>query len=98
MKTHRVGTLTLGVSLVIIGVLFLLHIVFPGISYTLIFRLWPVILIALGAEVLFANFRTNKISFHFDFGSVILLMILIFFAMGMAFIDYGFQHYLYICI
>lgn len=98
MKTHRVGTMTLGISLVIIGALFLLHIVFPAISYTLIFRLWPLILVALGAEVLFANFRAEKVDFRFDFGSVILLMLLIFFAMGMALIDYRFEHYSYICI
>lgn len=93
MKTHRVGTITLGISLVIIGVLFLLHIIFPAISYTLIYRLWPIVLIVLGAEVLVANFRIGKVEFHFDFGSVILLMLLIFFAMGMAFIDCGMQYW-----
>ena len=33
IRTHRVGSVTFGATLVVIGVLFLLHVFFPGMGY-----------------------------------------------------------------
>ena len=57
---HRVGTITCGTVLIVTGILFLLHIIFPVISYLFIFRLWPCILILLGAEILIGNCKKGS--------------------------------------
>ncbi|MCI8635100.1 MAG: hypothetical protein HFJ05_05820 [Eubacterium sp.] len=84
---HRVGTITCGTVLIVTGILFLLHIIFPVISYLFIFRLWPCILILLGAEILIGNCKKD-VSFVYDTGSVVLLILLLLFAMAMAVVDY----------
>ena len=84
---HRVGTITCGTVLIVTGILFLLHLIFPVISYLFIFRLWPCILILLGAEILIGNCKKD-VSFVYDTGSVVLLILLLLFAMAMAVVDY----------
>jgi len=87
-KTHRVGTLTLGVSLVTFGVMFMLRIFLPALSFTFIFKLWPLIFIFLGLEILIANFVQKDNKFVYDKAAVFLTLILILFAMGMSLIDF----------
>ena len=53
MRERRIGTITMGVCLVVFGVLFLVHIFGGFLNYELIFHLWPLILIGLGIEILF---------------------------------------------
>ena len=53
MRERRIGTITMGVCLVVFGVLFLVHIFGGFLNYELIFHLWPLILIGLGMEILF---------------------------------------------
>ena len=80
-RIHRVGTLTAGLSLVGFGVLFLLHL-FINLNYDFVFRLWPVVLICMGLEMLLANLRDRE--YKYDTGSVILLLCLMLFATCMA--------------
>ncbi len=87
-KTHRVGTFTLGGMLIIFGVLFLLRIFNLGITYDLIFKLWPTIFISLGGEILIANFKQQGEKLIYDKTAFGLILVLSFFAMGMAVIDY----------
>jgi len=85
MKTHRVGTLTLGGMLIVFGVLFLLRIFFADLSYDIIFKLWPIVFIFLGSEVLVANFiQKEESKMVYDKTAFALIIILSFFAMGMA--------------
>jgi uncharacterized membrane protein HdeD (DUF308 family) len=86
-KTHRVGTLTLGVMLIAFGTLFLLHLFITGISYEIIFKVWPVILIFLGLEILIANIRQKEDKLIYDKTAFALIIILSFFAMGMAIVE-----------
>jgi UDP-N-acetylmuramyl pentapeptide phosphotransferase/UDP-N-acetylglucosamine-1-phosphate transferase len=97
MKTHRVGTFTLGGMLIVFGLLFLLRIFFADLSYDIIFKLWPIVFIFLGTEVLAANFKQkedNKLIY--DKTAFALIIILSFFAMGMAItelcIEYASMH------
>ena len=46
MRQRRVGAITLGSVLILYGALFLLHIFIDGISYCMIFRMWPVVFLA----------------------------------------------------
>lgn len=42
-REHRVGTLTLGLGLIMFGILFLLRLIWPEMDCLFIWRLWPVI-------------------------------------------------------
>lgn len=96
IKTHRVGTLTLGTMLIIFGILFLLRIFITDISYEFIFKLWPIIFIFLGLEILIKNFKQNDEKFIYDKGAIVLIILLSFFAMSMAvsefFMNYANTH------
>ena len=55
VRTHRVGSITLGSALVLFGILFLVHLFVPVLTYEIIFHIWPCIFILLGIEILLAN-------------------------------------------
>lgn len=84
-RTHRVGTVTTGSCMIVFGVLLLLHSLFDMIAYEVIFALWPLVLIGLGMELLLSNFFIKHIVY--DKGSIVLLVIMTFFAIGMAVVD-----------
>ena len=81
--THRVGTITLGVTMVSIGVLYLIQIFGGGIEYVWICKLWSVIFILLGVEILLANTRKNG-EFIYDKVGIVLTFVLTVFAFFMA--------------
>ena len=85
VRTRRVGSFTAGISMIVFGVLFLLHLMMDTMSYAVIFSLWPIVLIGLGIELFLSNFSQRKIVY--DKGSVFLLIFMAFFAMMMAFIS-----------
>ena len=84
--THRVGTITLGVTMVAIGVLYLIQIFWGSIEYVWICKLWPVIFILLGMEILLANARKNG-EFVYDKVGIVLTFVLTIFAFCMAVIQ-----------
>lgn len=84
MRTRRVGSFTCGMILILFGVLFLLHMFLPEISYHFIFRLWPLVLIFLGAELLLSNWKATETILKYDTGAVIIVLLLSLFSMGMA--------------
>lgn len=86
-NSHRVGTLTLGGMLITFGIIFLLRIFVPNLSYEYIFRLWPITFIFLGLEVLVANFRRNQERLLYDKAALALIIVLSFFSMGMAIVE-----------
>lgn len=92
MRMHKVGTLTLGILLVTFGILFLLHICIPGLSYEVILKLWPIIFISLGIEILLANFKQTESKLIYDKTAFFLIIVLSFFAMGMAFMEETFHY------
>ena len=87
-KTHRIGTITLGGMLISFGVLFLLRIFLVDLSYDIIFSLWPIVFIFLGFEILIANFRQKEENLFYDKTAFALIIILSFFAMGMAITEF----------
>ena len=86
---HRVGSVTFGLVLVVMGVLCLLRLIFPLLDYELIFRLWPVVFICLGVEVLISSRRPER-RVVYDGAAIFLLILLILFAMSMAGMDWIF--------
>jgi len=81
--THRVGTITLGVTMVAIGVLYLAQIFFGVMEYGWIYKLWPAIFILLGVEILLANARKNG-DFVYDKVGIVLTFVLTVFAFVLA--------------
>lgn len=76
---HRVGTMTSGIALIVFGILFLLHMIVPTVNFLFIFRLWPIILIMLGIEILIGNFKKSSVQklyiaylFHLELNTVFL--------------------------
>lgn len=92
VRVRRVGTATFGGMLVIFGLLFLIHMFFPALTYLWIFRLWPLLFIALGVEILFSAFKREE-RLVYDGVAMILLAFLTFFAMGMAVADLAIQYH-----
>jgi hypothetical protein len=88
-RSHRVGSVTAGLSMVGIGVMFLLHLFFDLVDYRMMFSLWPVMLILLGLELLLSNFSKRKIVY--DKAAIFLLILMTFFSMGMAVADLCFR-------
>ncbi len=89
VKPRRVGTISIGVSMVTFGVMFLLCSVFELLSYETVFALWPVILIAYGLELLVFSFFKGKLMY--DKGAVFIMILLMVFAAGMAGVDVCFK-------
>ena len=90
-RIKRVGSLTCGLAMVTFGVMFLLNTVFQLVSYTEIFRFWPVLLICMGAEMLIANSKysdTERYTLVYDKGAIVLLILVTIFAVGMGGVDY----------
>lgn len=96
MKIRRVGTITLGTSLVFFGCILLLRLFNVTVSYELILKLWPFIFIFLGIEILVSHFSNREVQFKYDVGAILILAMLTAFAIGMAFmeafIDYANWH------
>lgn len=93
-RTHRVGTVTCGLVLILYGILFLVRMALPAIDYRLIFDCWPIVLIFLGVEILLGSIGKNaeKRIFKYDFGSVLIILLMMLFSMIMAAVDYGMQY------
>lgn len=93
-RNRRVGSVTFGLTLILFGILFLIHIVLPTLQYELIFRLWPVVLILLGCEILVENRKSNakNCRFIYDFPAIVMLAMTLLFAMVMAAADYAITH------
>ncbi len=87
VRIHKIGTVTLGILLILFGILFLAHLFFPVLSFSFIFKLWPTVFIVLGLEILCSHFRRD-FEVSYDFAAVILLFLLMAFAAGMGVLEF----------
>ena len=92
IKGRRVGTLTAGIVLVVFGIMFLLRLVNVNINILLIASLWPLILVGVGIEIILAYIINKEEKMQYDFGAIILVIILVFFAMGMGGAEFIITH------
>ena len=83
MATRRIGSLTLGGSLVVFVILFLVHTFWDGMSYGMILRFWQLMLISLGTETLL-SLRQSETKWVYDKGAIVMMILLGLFAMMMA--------------
>ena len=83
MATRRIGSVTLGGGLMVFGILFLVHTFWDCLSYGLILRFWPLLLISLGAETLL-SLRQSETKWVYDKGAIVMMILFGLFAMMMA--------------
>lgn len=83
-RNHKVGTFTLGSSLIFFGILLMINTFTHLLSYGFVLRLWPVILILLGVEILISYICQDEDRLTYDKGAVFLIILLSFFSMAMA--------------
>ena len=76
-KGRRVGTITMALSLIATGIVFLLWAIFPSFDWVTALRFSPAVLIFLGVEILICNFRHNAEKLRYDFLSVFVCLLLI---------------------
>ena len=92
MRTRRVGTFTLGSGLIIFGILFMLRVFTNIISYSMVFKLWPVLFILLGVEILLGHSKEKDGNIVYDGSAIFLIILLTIFAMGMAGMQFVFEN------
>lgn len=85
-RSHRIGTITFGITMIVSGILFLVHMFWPALEYGMIFRLWPCIFILLGAEILIGG-RKEPTEFVYDGAAVVITLLMVLFAMGMGVVE-----------
>ena len=66
---RRVGSWTLGLTLILCGVCFLLYYFWPGFDYVAVAKLAPLLLVGLGAEILYFSARPER--GRYDFLSIL---------------------------
>lgn len=74
---RRVGTMTLGLSLIAIGVAVLLYMIRPNFDLRIVAYLAPIILIGLGLETLIRYFFSKDRTYRFDFASGVICILLV---------------------
>lgn len=91
MRVRRVGSITCGMLMIVFGGLFLVHMFYPPLSLSLIMKLWPLILIALGCEMLLSNVRRGEEQeemLKYDGGAIFLVFLLTCFSVVMGMIEW----------
>lgn len=76
-RVRRVGTLTMALCLIAAGVLLVLYVFLPGLNLLPLARLSPVVLVLLGAEILWANIRHGGGKMKYDILSIFICLVLI---------------------
>lgn len=84
MKSRRVGTLTFGILMIVLGVLYLCITVFNLPIEKYVINLWPLILISLGIETLVLDRLSlkNNVELKYDFISFVLIIVMVVFCFG----------------
>lgn len=90
-RERRVGTLTFGITLVACGLGMLAALFFPALEIRLLVRLSPLLLVLLGAEVLWACRRDSKI--RYDWLGLLLCFLVICAALALFSLAWVFVNY-----
>ncbi len=92
-RIHRVGTFTLGLTLIVVGVLTVYTLLNPSFDYTMALKLSPLVLVSLGIEVLISSFLSNTRKIKYDFLSGFVSILLILGSMGIAALQPLYENY-----
>lgn len=72
----KIGRKTAGIIFLLAGILIIIGMYNPSISFKVICSLWPLILICLGMEILYYSFKKD-INTKIEFKTIIFLIIII---------------------
>jgi len=92
-SSRRIGTLTMGMMLVLMGLAFMSHLVWPAIDYLALIDFWPVILILLGIETIASYVVNREDRLKYDGWAIVILIVLTGFAMCMGAIQFVMEQY-----
>lgn len=86
MQGRRVGTLTLGILSIVIGITYLLSNIYNLKIIVQVLKLWPIALIMIGLEVLIYNHKALKenCSMRFDGISLFLIVLILVFSFSIC--------------
>lgn len=84
-SVRRVGTLTLGVALIIVGLSLCAYMIWPSFNIILVMKFVPVLLVILGLELLYYNAKYKAERVRYDFMSTFLCAIIFLGAFGCVF-------------
>ncbi len=87
MQVRRVGTFTTGIALIAFGILLGISAFVKTFDLTIIFKLWPFVVLSFGVEVLVFAFTNREEKFRYDGASIFLLVFVVLSSMGMAVVE-----------
>lgn len=93
-KTRRIGTMTMGFALIIVGITIIIGMFNPSLDMTLVAKLSPLILIALGLEIIVSTFIFKGEKLKYDFWSGFVCFILIMTSIGLAIVPKLYNDYI----
>lgn len=88
MKSRRVGTFTLGISLIVLGVALMISFFTDAFTVYEVVKFWPVFIIVFGIEVLVHAVLNNDEKLRYDGLSIFLGIVLILSTFAMAGFDF----------
>lgn len=92
-RVRRVGTFTMGAALIVTGLSICLSLVVPAFDITLVAKLAPMVLVALGAEVLFWSAHQGGMKIKYDFLSMLVCFVLLCASIGAAAVPVLWRYY-----
>ena len=96
MKNRRVGTFTLGISLIVLGIALMISFFTDAFTVYEVIKFWPIFIIVFGIEVLVHAILNNEEKLRYDGLSIFLGIVLILSTFAMAGFDFilkYMQHY-----
>ncbi|MEG1446824.1 MAG: hypothetical protein RSC58_06115 [Ruthenibacterium sp.] len=90
-RVRRVGTVTMGVCLILTGLAIVAVFIMPTFDITLLLKLSPLVLVALGVEVLIGSMRGEKLKY--DILSMFMCFLLICGALAAACVPLAMQYF-----
>ena len=95
MKSRRVGTFTLGISLIVLGVALMISFFTEAFTVYDVIKFWPLFIIVFGIEVLVHAILNNEEKLRYDGLSIFLGIILILSTFGIAACDFVLKYMQY---
>ncbi len=92
-RIRRVGTLTMGLALILTGCAIAASLLWPSFDLTIVFRLCPLVLISLGCEVLASSFARGNVRLKYDLVSMFFCSVLIVLALCLSMVPLAVRYF-----
>ena len=93
VKSRRVGTFTMGVALIVAGVSICAALALPAFNILLVAKLAPLVLVALGCEILWWSTHQGEVKIKYDFLSMLVCLCLLCCSVGAAMVPTLWRYY-----